>query len=151
MLGQVRFSPAGEGTEFALPDGTGTLKISGQDTGGAYELFEVDAPRLPAMPPHSTPWAKSFYVLHGQLLVQVDDEGYDLGPGCSVTIPGSAMHTFTVLTPSARFLAVSLTDAMSRFFADFTRSLPVERSPEDAELAAVLQRHGVTMANGQVA
>ncbi|WP_236594895.1 hypothetical protein [Saccharothrix sp. 6-C] len=26
-------------------------------TGGAYELFEVDAPRGPTVPPHATPWA----------------------------------------------------------------------------------------------
>ena len=34
------------------------------------------------------------------------------------TIPPGALHTFTVLGPAATFLAVSLTDAMGRFFAD---------------------------------
>ena len=70
-----------------------TVKIAAAHTDGQYELFEVDAPRGPATPLHKVGWAKAYYVLQGRMIVQVEDEGYDLGPGSSVTIPaGSPPH-----------------------------------------------------------
>jgi D-lyxose ketol-isomerase len=81
------------------------------------------------------------------VLVQVEDEGYDLAPGASVTIPPNALHTFTVLSPSTKFLTVSLTDAMGRFHADLDASVPRDRPLVEAmgELSAVLSRHDVTV------
>jgi quercetin dioxygenase-like cupin family protein len=70
------------------------------------------------------------------MAVLVDGEIYDMAPGSSVTIPANATHTFTVHTPSARFLAVSLTDAMGKFFRD------LDTAANPLEAAA---RHGITM------
>jgi quercetin dioxygenase-like cupin family protein len=58
-----------------------TVKIDGAHTDDTYELFEVDAPRGPTKPPHREGWAKAFYVLGGRIIVQVEDEAVDLGPG----------------------------------------------------------------------
>ena len=52
------------------------------------------------------------------MIVQVEDEAFDLGPGSSITIPPAALHTFTVLSPTTKFLAVCMTGAMGRFHAD---------------------------------
>lgn len=132
----THFSPAGEGLELIAPDARITVKISASDTAGAYELFEVDAPRGPTTPPHGTPWAKSYYVLAGRMAVLVDGEMYDMEPGSSITVPPNAVHTFTVHTDSVRFLAVSLTDAMGKFFRD----LDASANPMDA-----VAKHGITM------
>jgi quercetin dioxygenase-like cupin family protein len=140
MTESVHLSEAGAGAEYAAPDAMVTVKISGEHTGGSYELFEVDAPRGQAAPPHSEAWNKAFYVLQGRILVHAGDEGYDLGPGSSITIPAGTMNTFSVLTPSAKFLAISPTDAMGRFFAD----LDGTGSAADA-LREVVGRHGVTI------
>lgn len=141
MTDSVHVSAAGTGAEFAAPDATVTVKIGGEHTGGRYELFEVDAPRGQAAPPHREAWSKAFYVLQGRILVHADDQGYDLGPGSSITIPAGTLNTFSVLTPSAKFLAISLTDAMGRFFADLDRT-----GPADADaLREVVGRHGVTI------
>jgi mannose-6-phosphate isomerase-like protein (cupin superfamily) len=43
------------------------------------------------------------------MIVQIEDEGFNLGPGSSITIPPAALHTLTVLSPAAKFLVVSLT------------------------------------------
>lgn len=141
MTASVNFSPPGTGTEYVAPDATVTVKIASAHTGGLYELFEVDAPRGPAGPPHKEAWSKAFYVLQGRILVQADDSAYDLGPGSSITIPAGTTNTFTVLTPAAKFLALSLTDSMGRFFADLD-SAP---AGDFAALRAVVDRHGVTM------
>ena len=112
MTHLVQHSAAGEGIELTAPDAVLTVKIDAGHTDDQYELFEVDAPRGPATPLHRTGWAKAYYVLNGRMIVQVEDEGFDLGPGSSITIPPGALHTFTVLSPTTKFLVVSLTGAM---------------------------------------
>jgi quercetin dioxygenase-like cupin family protein len=132
----THFSTAGEGLELSAPDARITVKVDASHTAGAYELFEVDAPRGPTTPPHGTPWPKTYYVLHGRMAVLVSGEIYDMGPGSSITIPANAIHTFTVHTPSVRFLALSLTDAMGKFFRDLSSA---------TDPYQVADRHGITM------
>ena len=147
MTTPVQYTPAGEGVELNAPDAVLTVKIDAAHTGGAYEVFEVDAPRGPATPLHRTNWPKAYYVLQGRMLVQVESEGYDLTAGASVTIPPNALHTFTVLSPATKFLTVSLTGAMGRFHADLDATVPRNRPPEETlgEVQQVLARHDVTV------
>jgi quercetin dioxygenase-like cupin family protein len=148
MTHRVQHTGAGEGIELTAPDAVLTMKIDAGHTDGRYELFEVDAPRGPATPPHRTGWGKAYYVLYGRMVVQVEAEGFELGPGSSITIPPGALHTFTVLSPTTKFLVVSLTGAMSRFHADLDATVPHGRQIEDAmrEIRQVLSRHDVTVA-----
>jgi quercetin dioxygenase-like cupin family protein len=147
MTTRIQHTAAGEGMELTAPDATLTVKIDAAHTGDKYELFEVDAPRGPATPPHRTHWEKAYYVLAGRIVVQVEDDGYDCGPGASVTIPSGALHTFTVVTPTAKFLAISLTGAMGRFHADLDATVPHGRPVEEImpEVRQVLARHDVTV------
>lgn len=142
MTHQVRHRGAGEGTELTAPDAVLTIKIDAADTDDGYELFEVDAPRGPATPLHRTEWPKAYYLLRGRMIVQVEDRAIDLAPGAVITIPPNAWHTFTVLSPAVRFLVISLTGGMGRFHAD------LQSAGAGTGLAAVLARHGVTLASG---
>ena len=147
MAHLIQHTAAGEGKEFVAPDAVLTVKIDAGHTDGNYEIFEVDAPRGPATPPHRTGWAKAYYVLNGRMIVQIDDDGYDLGPGESIAIPPAALHTFAVLSPSAKFLAISLTDGMGRFHTDLHATVPHDRPMEEnlAKVREVLARHDVTV------
>ena len=147
-----QFLQAGDGVELRAPDAILTVKVDSEHTGGSYEVFEVDALREHPAPLHRTGWAKTYYVLQGRIVVQIDDEGFDLGPGSSVAIPPGALHTFTVLTPATKFLVFSLTGAMGRFHADLDASIPHGRPLEETmpEIQQVLSRHDVTM-DGQKA
>jgi quercetin dioxygenase-like cupin family protein len=147
MTESVHLSTAGTGAEYAAPDATVTVKVGGEHTGAQYEIFEIDAPRGPAAPPHSESWSKAFYVLQGRILVQAGDQGYDLGPGSSISIPAGTLNTFSVLTPSAKFLTVSQTGRMGAFFADLSTADPTDY---DA-LNEISGRHGVTLASGATA
>jgi len=151
MTHLVQHTAAGEGIELTAPDAVLTVKIDAGHTDGDYELFEVDAPRGPAMPAHRTGWGKAYYVLHGRMIVQVEAQGFDLGPGSSITIPAAALHTFTVLSPTVKFLVVSLTAAMGRFHADLDATVPHGRPIEEAaqQIQQVLDRHDVTVAGFQ--
>jgi quercetin dioxygenase-like cupin family protein len=152
MAHLLQHRAAGEGVELNAPDAVLTVKIDAAHTDGRYELFEVDAPRGPATPPHSTGWGKAYYVLHGRIVVQVEDEAFDLEPGASITIPPGAVHTFTVLTPTTKFLVVSLTDGMGRFHTDLDATVPHGRPVEDAmeDIQQVLRRHAVTMVGTEI-
>ena len=153
MTYQVQHTAAGEGVELAAPDAVLTVKIDAAHTDDHYELFEVDAPRGPAAPMHRTGWAKAYYVLNGRMIVQVEDEAFDLGPGSSITIPPAALHTFTVLSPTTKFLAMCITGAMSRFQADLDASVPHDRPLEEVgqQILEVLARHDVTVADFETA
>jgi quercetin dioxygenase-like cupin family protein len=145
MTHLVQHTAAGEGVELTTGDAVVTVKIDGAHTDDSYELFEVDAPRGPTTPPHREGWAKAFYVLNGRIIVQVEDEAIDLGPGASITIPPRTLNTFTVLTPTAKFLALSLTGGMGRFFSDLDATVPRNRPVEELGPAfqEVLSRHDV--------
>lgn len=149
MSSSVQYLQPGDGAELHAPDATLTVKVDSDHTDGSYEIFEIDAPRQAPTPLHRTGWAKTYYVLQGRMVVQVDEEGFDLGPGSSIAIPPGALHTFTALTPSVRFLVFSLTDAMGRFHADLDASVPYGRPLGDSmeDIQRVLSRHDVTMSD----
>jgi quercetin dioxygenase-like cupin family protein len=153
MTHLVQHAPAGEGIELTAPDAVVTVKIDGGHTDDNYELFEVDAPRGPTAPPHRERWAKAFYVLNGRMIVQVEDQAIDLGPGSSITVPPGALNTFTVLSPTVKFLALSLTGGMGRFFSDLDASVPHDRPFEEVaqQIQEVLGRHDVTVAGFETA
>ena len=90
---------------------------------------------------------QAYYVLHGRMVVQVEDQAYDLGRGSSITIPPGALHTFTVLSPTVGSLVVSLTGGMGRFHADLAAAVPPGRPVDESmdEIGHVLARHDVTM------
>ncbi|WP_134661804.1 MULTISPECIES: cupin domain-containing protein [unclassified Amycolatopsis] len=140
----MTLSAAGEGPELDTQDSTATVKASAADTGG-YELFEIDAPRGPAVPPHADPWTKGFYVLTGRITVCLDGELHDLGPGSFVHIPAGTPNTFTVHTPHAKFLVLTPDDAMGRFFREIDATVPSGAPWPDAVplLGAIAARHGV--------
>ena len=125
------YRAAGEGAELYSVDATVTVKCRAAETGGAYELFEIDMPRGALVPPHTEPWAKSFYMLHGRMSVRVGEQTYDLAPGDFVTVPPRTANTFEPRTPAVKFLAFSLGVGMGNFFADVDRTAPRQGSIED--------------------
>lgn len=147
MNHSLQYSPAGDGAELRAPDATLTVKVDSAHTDDSYEIFEIDAPRGEPTPLHRTGWAKTYYVLHGRILVQIEEDGFDLGPGSSIAIPPDALHTFTVLTPTTKFLVFSLTGAMGRFHTDLDASVPHDRPLEEtmAAVQQVLGRHAVSV------
>lgn len=137
MTYQTTFRPPGSGDELYSVDAEVTVKCRAADTGGTYEVFEVDMPRGADVPPHREPWAKAFYVLHGRMAVRSGEQTYELGPGAFVTVPPGAANTFSVLTPAVKFLAFSLGEGLGNFFADVDRNAP--RGASFEELAPLMQ------------
>jgi quercetin dioxygenase-like cupin family protein len=94
-----------EGEAFWLLGMLETVKISGEDTGGAYGLLEVEARAGDGSPWHVHPdedeW---FYVLEGEFTVYVDDTRLSLPAGSFAFGPKGVPHTFIAETDGARAL-----------------------------------------------
>ncbi len=136
-----------EEVRFEMPDGAHIVKARAEETGGAFEVFEVHAPAAPAAPLHRSPWTGTMYILEGSVRISFEDGQVELTPGSSITIPGQTAFTLDVLGESARFLAVTSGDRAGRFFADFAASVPDDRPLEEIlpQVAAVASRHGVSL------
>ena len=147
MTVTARHTRPDEGVRFEMPDGAHIVKADPEETGGAYEVFEVEAPHGPSAPLHQSPWTGTMYVLEGSVRIRFEDGEVDVTPGSSITIPGQTAFTIDVLGESARFLAVTSGDRAGRFFADFVASVPTGRPFEEIfpQVAAVTGRHGVSM------
>lgn len=138
----------GEGRHYPMIDGDHIAKVAVQDAGGAFEVFEVIAPPAPMAPPHVSPWTGVLFLLQGRITALVDGATYDVEPGGLVVFPAGKTSTFGVVGDSARFVAITSGTGAGRFFADFARSVPVDRPVEDsmAEILSVTGRHGVSLA-----
>src|SRR5690242_15765455 len=71
------------------------LKLDGNDTGGAYAIFEGIVKPNWGPPLHRhTREDESFYVLEGDFLFEVDGQRFPVGPGTVVYAPKGTAHTF---------------------------------------------------------
>jgi quercetin dioxygenase-like cupin family protein len=135
-----------EGVRHTMIDGVHVAKVRPEHTGGVYEVFEVHADPAPSAPPHAAPWTGSLHLIEGNMTVRAGGKVHELRPGATLTVPAHTAFTFEVTAP-ARFLGVTTGNGAGRFFADFARSVPLDRPLEEVVplAAAVAQRHGVTL------
>ena len=127
------------------------LKLTGEQTGGRFALWEGVLPRGAAPPLHTHPQDETFYVLEGSVLVW-SNEVRRCGPGAAVFVPGGTPHSFRIESDTARMLFLSTPAGIE----DFVRALaepaawPWLQPPPDGprvpqeQLDAVQREHGVT-------
>ena len=73
--------------------GLGAISLSGADTGGAYCLLDVSLARGIGVPRHThTREDETYYVLSGELRVEVGDQSFLLRPGDTLLAPGNIPH-----------------------------------------------------------
>jgi quercetin dioxygenase-like cupin family protein len=93
------------------------LKLTGEQTGGRFALWEGVLPRGAAPPLHSHPQDETFYVLEGTVAVWVGDEEPvgECGEGAAIFVPGGVPHSFLVLSDTARMLFLSTPAGIEQF------------------------------------
>lgn len=107
-----------------------------------YELFEVSTPQDSGPPPHSHPWSETFYVLEGEIVFELERDTHRAGPGAVVLVPANVQHTYRVLSPRARFLALNSPAGAHAFFAQLHER--VRTMPDDLPaLVEVAKAHGL--------
>ena len=82
-----------------------TPLISGESTGGTYSLMEQLMPAKAGPPPHVHDQGEEvFYILDGELALQLGDQVITGTRGQLVRIPAGIPHAFAVKTETARVL-----------------------------------------------
>lgn len=95
------------------------LKLTGDETGGRFALWEGTLPCGAAPPLHTHPQDETFYVLDGKVVAWVETERRECEPGAAVFVAGGTPHTFRVDSDTARMLFLSTPAGIE----DFVRAL----------------------------
>ena len=122
--------PADGGTRIALGPTEIVIRLSADETGGAFSLCEYTTPAGGPSPPlhvHEET-DEAFYVLGGELECTVGDEVVTAEPGATVLVPRGTAHTFSATgSDPARFLLLYLPGGFEGYFeemGEFLESLP---------------------------
>jgi quercetin dioxygenase-like cupin family protein len=103
-----------EGRTIQIGSARLTWKATGEDTGYATALYEMDLNPGVGIPVHSHPYAEIFYVVSGHTdFLRIDEQGQKewvrCGPGETLVAPINALHAFHNRTDKpSRFISSSV-------------------------------------------
>jgi quercetin dioxygenase-like cupin family protein len=120
---------------------------TGSDTEGAYEVFELTGPFNSGPPPHYHPWGESFFILEGEVEILVGDTQEVATAGCFARVPGGHVHTYRIVSPTARFLVMTQGSNASKFFTDMDREIDPQALDLDKVIAVAARHHVVPAGN----
>lgn len=117
LLSRPYFLNSSEGTKLKMLDASIAVKATSEQTGGLFNLFEVDCPGGFGTPMHIH-YAEDIavFALQGCLVVFWGDERKDLTTDTYVFLPRGTPHGFLVETgKTARFLYVTIPASFDQF------------------------------------
>jgi quercetin dioxygenase-like cupin family protein len=129
----VRDSGEGERRWFC-GGGMHTWKATSEETGGAFLMFEFVGERGKVTPLHIHPASdETFYLLEGEILLDLDGERRTLAAGGLVVVPRGVPHAFMVTSERTRFLTFQTPGTDQAFYrlasepaAEGSRPIPVD-------------------------
>jgi quercetin dioxygenase-like cupin family protein len=128
------------------------IHLEGADTGGAFDLVEVEG-REGDMPPLHVhhDHDETFVVLEGRVSLHLPGRAVELGAGESFFAPRGVPHVYRVETETARWLGIGNPPG----FADFVREAsdlaeidgfpPSEHAPDIERVGAAAARQGIEL------
>ena len=125
--------------------------VEAAESNGSVTVFECGVPAGSRMPaPHShDAFEETIYGLQGVSTWTVDGEEIEVDPGQAVCIPRGSVHGFANHgSVDARFLAVATPGVFgAAYFREIGDVLATAGPPDQATLADVMRRHGLTPAS----
>jgi quercetin dioxygenase-like cupin family protein len=129
-----------------------TFLATGDDTGGQFSLIESLARKGSEPPPHvHRDEDECFYIVAGQVSIQVDGQTFDGRPGSWVVIPRGTVHSFALESDEVTMLVLFTPAGFERFFQEMSEPAtsvttpPTPVSPLDIpRLLAVSAKYGST-------
>src|SRR5450631_2185905 len=137
----------GEGLRLQSGPGRDLIfKVTGEDTGGAFDYFIVE------VAPHGGPplhvhhkQEETIHVLKGQFKVRIGDEHFQLKEGGFAYLPSKIPHAFLNLTDQpAEIIVVYTPGGGHKFYEDLgpaTRSGTADRTA----IAAIFEKYDMTL------
>ena len=109
--------------------GLHTWLATGEETGAAFLLFEFVGDRGKVTPVHIHPASdETFYILDGEILLDLDGTQRTLSSGGVVVIPRGVPHAFMVSSEQARMLTIQTPGTDEAFYR-----LASEPAPDGSE------------------
>lgn len=130
---------AADGARHRVVGDTMRVLASWQDTGGAFEMFEMTAPRDSGQPPHAHPWIESYSLIEGSVDIRIGDRDVSAVAGCFVQIPPGEVHSYRITSDVARLIVVTSPNGASDFFRE------VDGVTDLPKVIGIAMRHGVTL------
>jgi len=134
-------------------DALSQVRLSGEQTGGAFSVRDNLGRRGHASPVHVHDRDdETFFVLDGELRVLVGQEEHAAGPGTVAVLPRRLRHAYVVSSATARFLTLHTPSGFEQFAAEVGQPAqaltlpPGPAGPPDlAALTRAAARHGITI------
>lgn len=147
MTSQLLRSPKllmpGEGESFQMVNLIFTKKMGGDSTSDGWVMHEIIGNSGEGAPLHSHPWIETFYVLEGEMEVQVGNHKTLATPGTFMHVPENVAHSFRICSPTTRMLEIIPASAEG-FYRETGEKVPT--LPLDLEVfQAVCQKHHVRL------
>jgi mannose-6-phosphate isomerase-like protein (cupin superfamily) len=124
-----------------------SVRVSGDDNGGGFALFEIPASPMSGPPLHVHHIEdECFHVLEGQLKVQVGPRIFMLDQGASVYLPRMVPHTWqTVGQRPARFLSLAQPAGRLEAYVIALSALVRQGAPDAASMKALFEEYEMEM------
>ena len=127
----IRGQDEGERRWFA-GGGLHLWKLTAEETGGDFFLFEDSMVQGKTTPLHRHPdIAETIYMLEGSLLVHVDGEELEVGPGGVAWFPRGVAHALLVTSPTARALCLQTPGSAQSFYLAASDPTTSDSGPVD--------------------
>jgi quercetin dioxygenase-like cupin family protein len=120
------------------------LKVTGGQTGGAFELYTQTNPPGAGVPPHvHTREDETFYVVSGRVRFFVGDTWTEVGPGTTLWAPRDVAHGYQVVgqEPGVLLFTVSPPN-LEPMFAELSALPP--GPPDFSKIAEICGRYGIS-------
>ena len=139
----------GPGEGFRLQSGPGRdliFKVTGEDTGGAFDYFIVEvAPRGgPPLHVHHKQ-EETIHVLKGQYKIRIGDDIFRCEEGGFAYLPSRVPHAFLNLTDEPGEIVVVYTPGGGHKFYEELGPISRSANPDRQVIAAVFEKHGMTL------
>jgi mannose-6-phosphate isomerase-like protein (cupin superfamily) len=123
------------------------VRLIGEDTNGAYSLFEyVVPPGLGGPPTHIHAHQDELFICtSGQVTVELDYVERVMTPGASMLLPRGVPHMFyNPFDQETRIVAVVSPPGLEKYYKELSELPP---GPRDmTKVAEVMKRHGLSLA-----
>lgn len=143
----------GEGERIRIFDEVMTVKITGDDTAGAYACIEGSVAPGGGPPLHAHPGSETFHVLTGEFAFTVRDatgvSTFRCGPGGVAHAPGGAPHRFENISPTrGTMLIVGAADTVD-FLRELGAAFPPGAEPDMEKMLSIHAKYNVETFHGE--
>jgi len=140
------FAP-GEGLRlFSGPGRDLIFKVTGQDTGGAFDYFIVEVAPKGGPPLHvHHKQEETIHVLKGEFKIRIGEEIFHLTEGGFAYLPSKVPHAFLNLTESPGEIIVVYTPGGGHKFYEELGPLTRNGSPDHKVVAQVFTKYDMTL------